>query len=173
MSAEHSIQFKRPHTGQCFDDGASPVLSVDFNYDEIDARLAADPVQKSAQGRLVLSPGSIAQVQPGEIHLSPEELDEMLGKAREAGAKKMLDFIITSDNSSPKVIGCRTLVASYLLRGSRWANQKQLATKMRVSPGRVSQYIKAARYHMDFLNAILTQRSKAGVHKSGIDHGKS
>ena len=161
MNADHSIQFKRRHSAEAFGDDGTPCGSVDFDFDAIDVRIAAAVPQNSAEA------------EPGAIHLDPEELDEMLGKAREAGAKKMLDFIITSDNSSPKVIGCRTLVASYLLRGSRWANQKQLATKMRVSPGRASQYIKAARYHMDFLNAILTQRSKAGVHKSGIDHGKS
>jgi hypothetical protein len=167
--SDGSIQFKRPHTGQCFDDAGDPCGSVDFDFDAIDAHLAE---QEQGDTLKSFTLNNLADA-PGEISITREELDEMLAAARVTGAKKLLDFITDSDDYSPKAIGHRALVSSYLLRGSRWATQRQLAKMMRITAGRASQQIKDMRHHMSFLNAVLAQRGKAGVRQSGIDRGKS
>jgi hypothetical protein len=153
----HSIQVKRRHSDQAFSDAGEPCGSVAFPFDLIDAHLQAEQEQLLEQGRA------------GELSIAPEDLDAMLSDAAFKGARKALAIVTAAADA--RAVGLNAFVLAHVLATTNKPTQRSLARQCKLSPGRVSQLIKALKHEMVVLNAAL--RPRQGRHARNEGQGPS
>lgn len=153
MSSDgHSIQVKRRFTSQTFDDAGTACASVAFDFDAIDAHLAAE----QEQGRA------------GELSIAQEDLESLLADTAYKAARKVLSIVTAAPNA--RAVGLNALIFAHILQTTNRPTQRTLARQCKLSPGRVSQLIKALRCELVGLNAKLP--SQQGGHAQNEGHVK-
>ena len=99
-----------------FDESGEPCGSIGFDFDEVDARLAGE---------------------------EPEPPAQAAARARQEATRRLLMLLAT--NADSYRVGQRTILLAYMLGVSDCQTQAELAERMNLSPGRISQALNILR----------------------------